>query len=204
MHNAFIIVLNIFICILNVIAFSRATEPLTLYTFRYYTYCSNLLAMINSILLCIFMYRYIKANVSMSKILYMINFVTTVSLALTMIVVITVLIPLQGAGGVEKYITGDIRSMAFHIITPILSAIVFVIIRKYNSLNIIDIFIPLIPTIVYAIILLILNATRIVDGPYAFLKVHNQPLYMTIFWTVCLLGGNLLFSWVFYMISKIK
>lgn len=204
MYNVIIIILNIFICVLNIIGFMRLTEPFTLYTFRYYTFCSNLLAIINAIIVGVFVYRYNKSRFTFPKGVYIFNYVITVSLMLTMIVVFFVLIPMYGKGGVKNYLTGDIRSLAFHLISPILSIIIFILIRKYNSLQVADIFIPFIPTVMYAIILLILNILKIVDGPYDFLKIYNQPIHMTIFWIFCILGDNLLISWVVYVISKIK
>jgi hypothetical protein len=54
----------------------------------------------------------------------------------------------------------------------------------------------LIPTAVYAVIMLILNAARITVGPYFFLRVYEQPVYKTILWVVVVMGINYLLSWL--------
>ena len=40
----------------------------------------------------------------------------------------------------------------------------------------------MIPTAIYMLVMVPLNYFRVVEGPYPFLKVHNQPWYMSILW----------------------
>ncbi len=55
---------------------------------------------------------------------------------------------------------------------------------------------PVIVTLVYGLIMLVLNALRKVDGPYPFFRVHNQPLRATVLWMVVLLLVTAGISWV--------
>ncbi len=45
-----------------------------------------------------------------------------------------------------------------------------------------DSLLALIPTGLYALVMVPLNVFRVYDGPYPFLRVHNQPWYMSILW----------------------
>ena len=49
---------------------------------------------------------------------------------------------------------------------------------------------PFISLFVYGIPIIILNITRTLDGPYPFLRVYNQPIYMTIIWIIILFVVN--------------
>lgn len=44
----------------------------------------------------------------------------------------------------------------------------------------------MIPTVIYGIVLYTLNYFRMTDGPYPFLRVHEQPWYMSVVWFVAL------------------
>ena len=46
----------------------------------------------------------------------------------------------------------------------------------------------MIPTLIYAIVLIILNIKGIVDGPYAFLRFNFQPLYQSVLWFILIVG----------------
>ena len=52
----------------------------------------------------------------------------------------------------------------------------------------------LLPTLVYALVLVILNLAKLVDGPYPFLKVYQQPVYMSCIWVLAILGGAYLIA----------
>ena len=52
----------------------------------------------------------------------------------------------------------------------------------------------LIPTGIYGLILLVLNAAGVVKGPYPFLLVHAQPVYMTLVWILVILAANFALS----------
>lgn len=198
-----ILLINFAILILNIVSIKYFTEPICLYLFRQYTYCSVLLAMVNAIFIIFFIFKNIKINkkLYMPKCLYLFCYTVAVCLALTFIVVITVLIPLYGKGGVDHYLTNNISAMTHHALTPLFGILTFILIRKYNSLSIKDIFIPIIFTIIYSIIIFTLNAMRIIDGPYKFFKIYEQPIYMTIFWVFCLLSVNILLAWLIYKMS---
>ena len=47
----------------------------------------------------------------------------------------------------------------------------------------------MLPTLIYALILMALNLMRVVEGPYPFLRVYEQPVYMSIIWVIVILGS---------------
>lgn len=61
--------------------------------------------------------------------------------------------------------------------------------EKEPHLNTKSAFTATIPTLIYAILLIILNIVGAVDGPYPFLRVMNQPLYMSFVWFIVIVGS---------------
>ena len=55
-------------------------------------------------------------------------------------------------------------------------------------------------TIVYAIPVLILNIAKLYVGPYPFLHVYEQPVYMSVFWILAILGGNVVIARLVQMV----
>jgi len=64
-------------------------------------------------------------------------------------------------------------------------AIFAFLIEKYDDLNVIH---GLYFTIIYAIIMIVLNILKIVEGPYPFLLIYNQPVIHSVIWTMVILA----------------
>ena len=44
-------------------------------------------------------------------------------------------------------------------------------------------------TLIYAAIFITLNILKVYEGPYPFLMVYKQPVYMSIIWFILIVGG---------------
>ena len=111
-------------------------------------------------------------------------------LSVTFIVVLAVLSPMRGDGiNGWLYMLFNKDFTFLHTLCPILTILSFVLFEKEPHLNTKSAFTATIPTLVYAILLIILNIVGAVDGPYPFLRVMNQPLYMSFVWFIVIVGG---------------
>ena len=54
---------------------------------------------------------------------------------------------------------------------------------------------------IYAFLFIILNILKIVDGPYPFLQVYKNGVYMSLIWFLLIVGGSFLLSKI---IGRIK
>lgn len=172
------LILNIAILVMEIYAFIKEFYYNKLEAFKYYTNLSNLFALIASALFIIFFrnnYEWVKG----------LRLIATVMLAVTLIVVITILIPSNGF--VKMVLRGQL--MFFHVLCPIISIISFVFFESIPKLPTYWSYIAVIPTILYGAIAIILNIKKVWDGPYPFLKVYKQPIYMSIIWAVVIMGG---------------
>ena len=178
-------------------------------TLRFYTTDSNLLCGIASLLYMIKSFpklngegkgvvsRYFqkkqKTGVFLAEekasLITLLRFISTASLMVTFVVVLLVLGP---ENGYAHEFLGGMRLYS-HLICPFLSLFLFVMGEEPVPKK----WIPyaLYATLLYAIPLIILNATGQVSGPYSFLKIREQSLGKTMFWIVTILSGNAVLAW---------
>ena len=58
-------------------------------------------------------------------------------------------------------------------------------------------------TVIYGLIAIILNVMRVMKGPYPFLYVYEQPVWVTVFWIVTIISGAYVLSRLI-LVGKIK
>lgn len=145
--------------------------------YLYFTNLSNIFALIGT---CFYLYSLMTHQHQRfaSLLKYMGVCVTT----LTFLVVACILVPMQG---IQMLYMGNF--LFFHLICPILLFISFVCIDSYQ-LNKHDYVLGILPTVIYATIVIILNILKIIEGPYPFLMVYDQPIYMSIIWVCVIIG----------------
>ena len=195
--------------LLELLVVLRAFSEEGLRTLRFYTTDSNLLCGIASLLYVIKSFpklngegkgvvsRYFqkkqKTGVFLAEekasLITLLRFISTASLMVTFVVVLLVLGP---ENGYAHEFLGGMRFYS-HLICPFLSLFLFVTGEEPVPKK----WIPyaLYATLLYAIPLIILNATGQVSGPYSFLKIREQSLGKTIFWIVTILSGNAVLAW---------
>ena len=150
------------------------------YPLIYYTEDSNLFALVACAVMAGFQVRYLKSGKEIPQSVQMFTF----------IVVLAVLSPMRGErinGWLYMLFNKDFTFL--HTLCPILTILSFVLFEKEPHLNTKSAFTATIPTLIYAILLIILNIVGAVDGPYPFLRVMNQPLYMSFVWFIVIVGG---------------
>lgn len=179
---------NILIIFFEIIGFILAINSFSYNIFEYYTQDSNLLVLISSILYLI----YIISNKKVPYFIELLKYTSVVSITVTFMVVITILSWTMEDGFVTMLFKD---SMLFHhTICPILTIITFIFFEKHNFNSYKDTIRTLYFTIIYATILVILNIFKVIEGPYPFLMVYNQSVFISILWTIIILGMTLIIS----------
>lgn len=181
------IILNILIVVFEILSLFIAFKNNGISMFMYYTELSNILALLSSSIYLIYIFTNKKINLFISSF----KFLSTLCLLITFLVVIFILIPLTGLNSFAEYFK---HAMFFHhLICPLLSYITFiyfddiVINKKYPKLVVSW-------TLLYGIILTVLNILKKVDGPYPFLRVYEQPIYMSFIWSILIIGFSYVLS----------
>lgn len=173
---------NLIIVILEIIGIIIGVAINHTIGIEYYTTDSNLLALISSLLFVIF----IVSKKKMPRWLQLFKYMTTICLTVTFLVVILILGPMLKFN--YGYLLFNNNLLFQHLLCPLLSIIAFLFFDDISILKLKDTFIGISLTIVYAMILITLNYAKLVTGPYPFLMVYEQSVFMSIFWFITILG----------------
>ena len=186
--RTWIIVLNALIVVCEVFALVSSAS-MGWGIFWYYTHLSNLLLAIGALLMCVFMIikkdlKEVPAYALMTK------FAGTAAGCLTFLVVIFLLIPQSMmTGGMPWYAFYMGSQFILHLSNPLLGLISFLFFendRRFNKKK--TIWIPVLLTLLYGIVMIVLNYLKKIVGPYFFLMVYAQPWYMTVLWVALIVG----------------
>ena len=162
---------------------------------RFYTQDSNFFTMIACLIQLIYVLPRLRkqGQIAFPRWITVLKFISAGTLFITFLIVITVLAP---ADCVQKYhsLFGYYNMCIYgsrlyhHTICPILTVLGFLFLDEAEGLKKTDPLYILGYTLIYGIILLLLNYYYVVRGPYAFLHVHEQPWYITLLWGIILMG----------------
>lgn len=180
--------------------------------FLFYTQDSNIFAGISSLIFCICAVSLLvrKAGYIVPKWVKILRYLSTCVLMVTFLVVVLILAPSIAGSSVEELSFSMVKelnvdhtfsiveaykimmlynSMLFHhFLCPVLSLISFVLFEREPECGLRVTLLAMIPTVVYAAVLIPLNIARVVTGPYPFLMVYNQSVTASILWCIGILG----------------
>lgn len=176
------IICNLIIVILEVIGLVITLTTNHKLSIEYYTEESNILALI---VFSIFLYFVLRKK-EIPKWLGLLKYITTICLAVTFFVVIFILAPMFNFN--YYYFLFYRTMLIYHLLGPLLGIFTFILFDNINISKRVENFIGISYTFIYAIVLIILNIVHLVDGPYPFLMVYNQPIYMSVVWFGVILG----------------
>lgn len=124
------------------------------------------------------------------------KYMATCCMMLTFFVVVFILAPMGGVMGLVQILTQG-GLLFHHTLCPIATIISYyrvdckqVLIRKQM------LYIAMVPTVFYAMIVLTLNIKKIMHGPYPFLYVYEQDLWVSAMWV-------LVIFWLAYAIGRV-
>ena len=180
--------MNLAIIFFEIIGFMLALSALGWSSFVYYTQDSNALALIAAVLfICSAMWQAQgRKNKKFDKFVRMLKYAAVVSVAITFVVVITIL------SWTTNYSLWQLltqHSMLYHhTICPILCIVSFLWCEKYNYQKK-HAWAGISFTLIYAAVTIFLNLIGELVGPYPFLKIYSQPWWASVLWCTIILGG---------------
>lgn len=180
----------------NVMAYNRNGLQIT----EAYTIDSNIFAVIACGIYGAMLIRQIATGKEIPKVARMMKYMAVCYLSLTFIVVVLVLAPMFGLEGYKTMLfSGDM--LYHHLISPVLAFLTFILYDFVPDKATKASGIAMIMTIIYAIVVTILNIAKVLVGPYPFFHVYEQPIYMSCLWFVIILGG----AWaIAFFLAKLK
>ncbi len=173
---------NVLIVIFECIALVLSLINQGVENFLFYTQDSNYLAMLISLLFCIYGVREMRGMGRIPDWLHVVRYVSVSCLMVTFFVVLFVLMPMMGENALAMLYEGSMLYQ--HTICPLLAVCSLFAFETEQSLPKSAIIKACIPTLIYAVIMMILNICKVVEGPYFFLMVYVQPWYMSVLWCI--------------------
>ena len=144
----------------------------------YYTIDSNILQMLVSA--GILYYLLVKREEFLPVWLSTMHLVSAVALTITFLIAALVLAPQEGF---SYYFLENVAPIN-HFLAPVLSVLSFLFFGMGERLPRKAAFAPVVATLLYGGIALVLNVARVLDGPYFFLKVHETDPGTIVMWFV--------------------
>lgn len=169
--NALIIVFEI-LGIIHNISFNHRLS------LEFFTEQSNVLALFA----CTIFLFYTINNKKIPKWLRLLKYSSVVSLSITFLVVLFILFPMSGFNVYGMFLFGTL--LYHHLICPILCFVTFIFYDEIYDFTKKDSLYSLVHVGIYGLIMIILNILKIFKGPYPFLMVYDQGLFMSIVWIV--------------------
>ncbi len=201
-------VLNVVVVALEMVGFAITFgRPDGVEHLKYYTQESNLLLLVACFVAALFQWPALRYGRDIPIGVRLLKYVATCCIAVTLAVVLLVLspseVPARGCAGYFDTLWGD-TNFYFHFVCPILAIVNFVFFEKDAAFRPRVALVALLPTVLYAAIAMALNIARLTVGPYFFLHVYEQPVYMSVFWCVVVLGGAYALAYALYRANKTR
>ncbi len=168
------IILNIIIIILEIRALTLCFPERKLKMLIFYTQISNMITTVSSVMLLI---------AGQQDFVTPVRYLGTCMMVMTFFVTVCVLVPM---GGDPKMLLWSKSGLILHILCPALTTVSFLFFEKQVGWEML--LLPVGVTLAYGLIMIILNAARLVEGPYPFFWVYKQTVSKTILWILALLG----------------
>ncbi len=184
------LMMNAVIILLECIGLSMSAGQMGMRAFLMYTEDSNILNLVMCTIFLIMGIRSYHAEQPVEHWVKVCRYVGVCTISLTFLVVVLVLA--QESGYEAFLIQGQFKFT--HLLCPVMSFLSFVLFEQEPKLEKKDTAAAVIPTLVYAVILIALNLAKTVTGPYPFLQVYRQPWYISVLWAGLILGGAYLFA----------
>ena len=187
--NTTALALNVVLVVLGIIGFIRTITGLGYPAWEYYTQLSNYFALISATISVVFLLRNRKdKSKEIPKWVSILKYTSTLSLLVTFLVVVFILTPYCGKD-IIIWIFFEGSNLFYHTLCPIITFISFMFFESHKINGLKDNFRAVYFTIAYAIVFISLNILKVYEGPYPFLMVYKQPVYMSIVWFILIVGG---------------
>ena len=178
--------MNTLIVIFEIIALILSLTAQGVENFMFYTQDSNYLAMAVSLLFCVYAVRELRGKGRCPAWIHILRYIAVSCLMLTFFVVLFILMPAMGENAFFMLYGGSMLYQ--HTLCPILAVVSFFALEMEHELPKTAIAKAMIPTLLYAVVAILLNLCRVIEGPYFFLMVYAQPWRLSVVLCMLVLG----------------
>lgn len=150
----------------------------------YYTQLSNIFSMVAAVLTAVYAILELKRKCPFTpRFVRLLKYYSACCLVQTFLVTAFVLAPMGMMGGFFGIMFKG-PNLYHHFLCPIISVVSLCLLEKGERLKMSHCLYALVPTLIYGLVAVVLNLTKVWHGPYPFLYVYEQPVYMSVIWAI--------------------
>lgn len=170
---------------------------------RFYTQSSNVLAMFVCAVCAVCEIGCLIKAREMPRWAQMLRYIATCCLMVTLLVSALILVPMSPGESYRSFMFTGVL-LYVHTLCP-LTMLLGYLVSGGAPMKAKHALLAVVPTVIYGVISLWMNAMRVYTGPYFFFHIYRQSLAETAMWFVGLIGGNFLIAWALgKMQSKLR
>lgn len=196
------------VVIMEIIAISVSWNKQGIHMFVYFTELSNIFGALVCLVYGCFLISQLRNGKAVPEYMKILRFVSAGALALTFFTVIFVLAPIAGskpdytmAESYIAYLTHD-SMIVTHTLGPLSVIFSFLFLDNFETDRFKKVFFGIIPTVLYVIVSVTMNVLRIWVGPYPFLHVYEQPVWVSIMWLFVMTGFSFFLCFCLWALKK--
>lgn len=173
--------------------------------FKFYTQDSNILLGISCAVMAFCKIRFLCSGKKISDSVKLFIYIAVCCTTLTITVVLALLIPNAGGYTMKNFSHYMLEGsgLFMHFVCPVLALVSFICFEEI-PLKFSHTVCAIVPTLIYAAVLFVLNIASVLVGPYFFLHVYEQSVLASVGWTFVVIGGNYLMSVGIWAASRKK
>lgn len=193
------ILVNAVIVVLELVGHITSALEIGFGMLQYYTQDSNLLGLFAAAIWLVYAIVALKAGTdTVPHWVMLLKYMAACCMTVTLLVVLFVLGPNPDMGGLRSLLL-DGTMLYHHFLCPVLAILSFLFLERAPELQKRHTLDALLPTLAYALVTVLLNVARVMEGPYPFLLVYEQPTWLSIVWCAVILGGAYGVAWLLRM-----
>ncbi len=193
---------NLIVVVLELISLPSVFLDSGLKMIQYYTEDSNLFALVACLILAVCQGAALARKREVPRWAMLLKYMCVCYLTVTFLVVLLILAPTYDGGHGYRALLFQGTMLYQHFLCPVLAFLSFVLFEHEPALPQKAAKLAMLPTLIYAVIVIFLNLMRVMVGPYPFLHVYEQPVFMSILWFVVILGGAYAIAWTILWLHR--
>ena len=179
-------------------------ELANLSAFQFFTFDSNLLLGVVTIAFIVYEILLLRGRIAkIPRLIYLLKYVSTVAVALTMLTVVILLAPTAQKGYFSLFLNSN---LFFHFVCPFLAIIIFGLFEKNNCLELKDTWYGIIPTFLYGVYYTINVFIHMENGKVDFVNdwygFAQNGTFGIIISILMMFGGTYLICVLLYLLNK--
>lgn len=184
-------------------AFFNTADGFNWQFLQYYCHIANICTLFSSVLVALEIMKELQSNNGerTSYSARVLKFASATAMVFSFLITIFVLVPSDSFGKGRLYLLSGYYFFE-HLLCPVLAFLTVSVFGDYRDFGKKETLIAVIPTVLYASVMFILNALRLMEAPFPFFSVYSQSWYVSLMWFVVLTLISYASAWLLVAFAR--